>query len=194
MTPDSFYASPFHASRKLDTPVGPLWLTASEDGLTHVGAGRVQRNAMSVSAATDAARHHLDDASRALDEYFAGRRSSFDDLTLAACGSDFQRRVWSALERIPFGAMRSYGEIARQIGRPGAARAVGLANGRNPIAIVLPCHRVVGANGQLVGYAGGLEMKQWLLAHEGAIQPRRVPSSSCSTKAPPTHEPTGIAT
>ena len=189
MTPDSFYAS-----QALDTPVGRLWLTASEDGLTHVGTGRARRIATSRSTPTDAAQRYLDRASRALDEYFAGRRSSFDDLTRAACGSDFQRRVWSALERIPFGATRSYGEIARQIGQAGAARAVGLANGRNPIAIVVPCHRVVGANGQLVGYAGGLEMKQWLLAHEGAIQPRRVPSSSCSTKAPPTHEPTGIAT
>ena len=75
-----------------------------------------------------------------------------------------------------------------------SASRVGLATGRNPIAIVVPCHRVVGADGQLVGYAGGLEMKQWLLDHERAIQPRRVPSSSCSTNAPPTHEPTGIAT
>jgi len=189
MTPDSFYAS-----QPLETPVGRLWLTASEDGLIHVGAGRARRIATSRSAATDAARRHLDSASRALDEYFAGRRSSFDDLTLAACGSDFQRRVWSALGRIAFGETRSYGELARQIRRPGAARAVGLANGRNPIAIVVPCHRVVGANGQLVGYAGGLDMKRWLLDHERAIQPPRVPSSSCSTNAPPIHEPTGIAT
>jgi methylated-DNA-[protein]-cysteine S-methyltransferase len=105
------------------------------------------------------------DAIDQLDEYFAGERDEFD-LPLQPEGTEFQRAVWSALEQIPFGETRSYGEIAAAVGRPKAARAVGMANNRNPIAVVVPCHRVIGAGGALVGYAGGLERKTWLLDHE----------------------------
>ena len=103
-----------------------------------------------------------------LDAYFAGRLQIFD-LPLAATGTAFQQTVWRALAAIPYGVTISYGELARRIGNPNASRAVGLANGCNPLSIVLPCHRVIGANGSLTGYGGGLERKQWLLRHEGAL-------------------------
>jgi methylated-DNA-[protein]-cysteine S-methyltransferase len=100
-----------------------------------------------------------------LGEYFAGERRTFD-VPLEAKGTPFQRLVWDALVEIPFGALRSYGDVAKAIGRPAASRAVGAANGRNPIAIIVPCHRVIGSTGQLTGYGGGLPTKKWLLEHE----------------------------
>jgi methylated-DNA-[protein]-cysteine S-methyltransferase len=100
--------------------------------------------------------------------YFAGELTEFD-LPLAARGTDFQSRVWAALRTIPYGRTTSYGELAAQLGNPGASRAVGLANGRNPIAIIVPCHRVIGADGRLTGYGGGLDRKRWLLDHELAV-------------------------
>ncbi len=100
-----------------------------------------------------------------LEEYFDGRRTQFD-LTLALHGSEFERTVWAALCEVPYGETVSYGDIARRIGRPGAARAVGAANGRNPVCIVVPCHRVIGADGSLGGYGWGVERKSWLLDHE----------------------------
>lgn len=104
---------------------------------------------------------------RQLGEYFAGERTGFD-LPLSPRGSEFQLRVWRALERIPYGATRTYGELAAELGCPGAAQAVGAANGRNPLAVVVPCHRVIGADGTLTGYAGGLERKRRLLDLEAA--------------------------
>ncbi len=100
-----------------------------------------------------------------LTAYFAGTLTEFD-VPLQMQGTIFQQRVWEALKSIPYGATLSYGELAQQIGQPKASRAVGLANGRNPISIVVPCHRVIGANGKLTGYGGGIERKQWLLNHE----------------------------
>ena len=112
-----------------------------------------------------------------LGEYFAGTRTDFD-LPLNATGSAFQKRVWAALAEIPYGATTSYGKVAAAVGAPDAARAVGLANGQNPIPIVVPCHRVIGADGSLTGYGGGLDAKRWLLAHEqlhsGATLPLHV--------------------
>lgn len=105
-----------------------------------------------------------------LAEYFAGHRLEFD-LVLVPRGNDFHCSVWSQLQRIPFGVTISYGELAQRIGRPGAARAVGKANGSNPISIIIPCHRVIGANGNLTGYSGGIERKAALLAHERALTP-----------------------
>jgi methylated-DNA-[protein]-cysteine S-methyltransferase len=102
----------------------------------------------------------------ALDAFFAGDLGAIDAITVRTNGSEFQRRVWAALRRIPAGATTSYGELAAAIGAPTASRAVGLANGSNPIAIVVPCHRVIGADGTLTGYGGGLERKRWLLEHE----------------------------
>ncbi len=103
-----------------------------------------------------------------LDEYFAGDRQQFD-LPLESNGTDFQKTVWQQLTKIPFGESRNYGEIASAIGNSKASRAVGAANGKNPISIIVPCHRVIGANGALTGYAGGLQAKQWLLKHENII-------------------------
>lgn len=109
-------------------------------------------------------------ARRQLAEYFAGLRHDFD-LLLSPSGTEFQRAVWAALETIPFGATCCYSDIAERIGRPRAVRAVGAANGKNPIAIVVPCHRVIGRDGSLTGYGGGLDRKQWLLEHEGVGLP-----------------------
>lgn len=103
-----------------------------------------------------------------LSEYFERRRSRFD-IPLAPRGTPFQQRVWAALQQIPLGATTSYGALAERLGDARATRAVGLANGRNPIAILIPCHRVIGANGDLTGYAGGIDRKEWLLRHEGAL-------------------------
>jgi len=105
------------------------------------------------------------DVAAQLDEYFRGERRTFD-LSLAPRGMEFQQDVWRALQRIPYGATRSYAEVAREIGRPAAVRAVGAANGANPIPIVIPCHRVVGSDGSLTGFGGGIETKRWLLALE----------------------------
>jgi methylated-DNA-[protein]-cysteine S-methyltransferase len=110
----------------------------------------------------------LVETARQLTEYFAGKRLVFD-LPLAARGTGFQEIVWRALCAIPFGVTRSYGELATAIGRPSASRAVGTANSKNPIAIIVPCHRVIGANGTLTGYAGGMAAKRWLLDHEAAV-------------------------
>ena len=101
--------------------------------------------------------------------YFAGNIHALDDIPVAAGGTEFQRRVWMALREIPSGSTTTYGELAKKTGKPGASRAVGLANGMNPIPIVLPCHRVIGANASLTGYGGGLDRKRWLLEHEGAL-------------------------
>jgi methylated-DNA-[protein]-cysteine S-methyltransferase len=114
----------------------------------------------------DASAGPLPETVRQLGQYFAGRRRDFD-LPLRLDGTEFQRRVWNMLKEIPYGATWSYGELAKRIDKPNASRAVGLANGRNPISILVPCHRVIGADGSLTGYGGGLERKQWLLAHEG---------------------------
>jgi len=109
----------------------------------------------------------LDDARAQLNAYFVGRLRAFE-LPLAPNGTDFQRRVWSALREIPFGTTISYAELARRVSSAAAVRAVGAANGRNPIPIIVPCHRVIGTNGSLTGFGGGLHRKQWLLRHEGA--------------------------
>jgi O-6-methylguanine DNA methyltransferase len=105
----------------------------------------------------------------ALEAYFAGALDALASLQVTLGGTTFQREVWQALREIPPGSTRSYGALAAQLGKPAAARAVGLANGANPVALVLPCHRVIGSDGTLTGYAGGLARKQWLLAHEGAL-------------------------
>jgi methylated-DNA-[protein]-cysteine S-methyltransferase len=108
---------------------------------------------------------------RALEAYFAGELDALDRIPVEPAGTPFQQTVWAALRRIPTGTTTSYGALARSIGAPAAMRAVGAANGRNPIAIVIPCHRVVASDGRLHGYGGGLDRKRWLLEHEGAISP-----------------------
>lgn len=148
----------------LQTPLGTFTLVGDERGLSAIHfPGRL---ASEVAALRESSRHPaLRVAAAQLSEYFEGRRRSFT-LRLAPEGTGFQRSVWRALEEIPFGETRSYSEIAHRIGRPTATRAVGAANGRNPLPIVVPCHRVIGADGSMTGFAGGLRLKRWLLAHE----------------------------
>ncbi len=151
----------------IDSPIGRLTLTSDGTALTGLYmavAGRPPpRNADWVMDPTAAP---LGEATRQLREYFAGERRHFD-LPLQMHGTDFQRRVWRELTQIPFGETWSYGQLAQRLDNPGACRAVGLANGKNPIAIIVPCHRVIGADGSLTGFGGGLPRKEWLLTHEG---------------------------
>ena len=149
---------------EMDSPVGRLRLVAGPRGLAFVGVV-----AEPPDAAWTRSDARLQDARAQLAEYFAGTRRAFD-LPLAPEGSEFDRATWDQLRRIPHGETISYGELARRVGRPGAARAVGGANGRNPIAIVIPCHRVIASDGTLGGYAGGLPMKRRLLEIEGAMR------------------------
>jgi methylated-DNA-[protein]-cysteine S-methyltransferase len=150
----------------LDSPIGELTLVSDGEALTglYMDAQRHRPELPTATAADDAV---LAATRRQLGEYFAGERREFD-LPLRPAGTAFQREVWDALREIPYGETAGYGELAQRLGRPGAARAVGLANGRNPIAIVLPCHRVIGAAGALTGYGGGLERKRYLLDLEAA--------------------------
>ena len=152
--------------RFVPSPVGRLQLVATDAAL--VAVEFEGRGSPSHPDAPRPSRHGvLDRAARELDDYFAGRRRTFS-LRLAPEGTDFQRRVWKALLAIPFGETRAYSDIARAVGSPRAVRAVGAANGKNPLAVVVPCHRVIGADGSLTGYGGGLERKRWLLRHEGS--------------------------
>lgn len=153
----------------MPSPIGELLLTTDGAALTGLymqnhkdGAGR-QKDRKRDDAALKRPRQQLQ-------AYFAGELHEFD-LPLAAAGTPFQKRVWRALGEIPYGQTISYGELARRIGQPTASRAVGLASGQNPISIIVPCHRVIGANGALTGYGGGIERKKWLLAHETRIKP-----------------------
>ena len=144
-----------------DSPIGPLTLVSEGGGLVGIHfegwkppAGALQKSDTVLTA-----------TARQLDAYFAGRLRRFN-LPLAPAGTPFQQRVWSALSGIPFGETRSYGQLAEAIGKPSAMRAVGAANGRNPISIVVPCHRVIGADGSLTGFGGGIERKRFLLSLE----------------------------
>jgi methylated-DNA-[protein]-cysteine S-methyltransferase len=149
--------------RTIDSPIGPLALAGHDGVLTNLRMIDQTHEPSRTNWMPDD--RAFPDAVDQLDAYFAGERTNFN-LELSLEGSEFQRRVWQALLTIPYGETRSYGQIAEQIGASGAARAVGLANGRNPIAIIVPCHRVIGAGGNLVGYGGGLNRKRSLLELE----------------------------
>jgi methylated-DNA-[protein]-cysteine S-methyltransferase len=159
---------------RLPTPIGELVLTASDSALTGVFFPTSRRGpapthqAGWVEATEGPAADVLARAKGQLAEYFARMRTTFD-LPLEALGSAFEHRVWNALRQIPYGTTTSYGAIARQLGDRAATRAVGLANAKNPIPIIVPCHRVVGSKGELTGFGGGLDTKRWLLEHEGAL-------------------------
>ncbi len=142
------------------SPVGTITLTKDQDALT---GAYLEGLVPAIDGRRDA--RAFTEETKQLDEYFAGERVRFD-LRLAPRGTPFQARVWKALVTIGFGRTASYGEIARAIKNPSASRAVGAANGKNPIAIIVPCHRIIGSSGALVGYAGGVPRKKWLLAHE----------------------------
>jgi methylated-DNA-[protein]-cysteine S-methyltransferase len=149
------------------SPVGRLTLVATADGLAGILWENERPGRVRLDVEVEDGRHPvLVETERQLAEYFAGERKAFA-VTLDRAGTAFQLEVWNALPTIPFGETRSYRQIARQIGHPDAVRAVGAANGRNPVAIIAPCHRVIGANGSLTGFAGGLDAKAYLLALEG---------------------------
>jgi methylated-DNA-[protein]-cysteine S-methyltransferase len=157
----------------VNSPVGDLTLVGSDRGLAAIlwesdRPGRVRLNIVGED------RNHpvLVETERQLEEYFAGKRKKFS-VRLEFVGTEFQNKVWQALLAIPFGETRSYGEIAKQLGNPQAMRAVGAANGRNPISIIAPCHRVIGSTGKLTGFAGGLEAKARLLELEGGQERSR---------------------
>jgi methylated-DNA-[protein]-cysteine S-methyltransferase len=150
----------------MDSPIGELTLTAVSGVLTGVHMNE-QRHTPKLPAGCKRDDAGLAHVVAQLEAYFAGSLTDFD-LPMEMGGTDFQRRVWASLREIPYGETISYGELARRVGNPKASRAVGLANGRNPLAIVVPCHRVIGADGSLTGYGGGLDRKVWLLEHEAA--------------------------
>jgi methylated-DNA-[protein]-cysteine S-methyltransferase len=176
VTPTST-TSPTTITTTMDSPIGELTLTAVGGVLTGVHMHE-QRHLPKIPVGyrrDDAGLTHVVEQ---LDAYFAGELLDFD-LPMRMYGTEFQRRVWASLCEIPYGETISYGELARWVGNPKASRAVGLANGRNPVAIVVPCHRVIGADGSLTGYGGGLDRKVWLLEHEAAH--RASPAHSFST-------------
>jgi methylated-DNA-[protein]-cysteine S-methyltransferase len=148
----------------LDSPIGELLLLGDGRALRGLYMQHGRRP-IAVAPTWQRSAEPFADVAAQLREYFAGERTSFD-APLALDGSAFERRVWQELQEIPYGQTISYGELARRIGQPSAARAVGLANGRNPIGVIVPCHRVIGANGSLTGYGGGLERKRLLLELE----------------------------
>lgn len=150
------------------SPVGALKLIASDKGLAAILWENDNPKRVRLGALTVCPEHPiLLQAERELGEYFAGERTCFS-VPLDAVGTDFQKKVWAALLTIPYGETRSYGDLAKQVGNPNASRAVGAANGKNPLSIVAPCHRAIGSNGALTGFASGLETKQYLLSHEAA--------------------------
>ena len=174
------------------SPAGDLLLAGDGDELTALWIDG-QRWAPAIGDDWRPAAEPFAEAMRQLREYFAGERTAFH-LPLRLEGTPFQTEVWQALMRIPFGQTRTYGAIAAELGRPQAARAVGAANGQNPFCIVVPCHRLIGADGRLVDYAAGLEVKRGLLAHEarvtdGALRPRAAASPRSRMPSPPSGSP-----
>ncbi|MDP1739098.1 MAG: methylated-DNA--[protein]-cysteine S-methyltransferase [Caulobacter sp.] len=158
----------------LATPIGELQIVTDEDGVVRVldfdNDSPRTRRLMSIHYADIPVveRETPKAIGAAFDRYFAGEMAALADIPWRVAGTDFQRQVWHALTEIPAGETRTYSQQAARIGRPAAVRAVGLANGANPIGIVIPCHRVIGSGGSLTGYGGGIERKRWLLTHEGA--------------------------
>jgi methylated-DNA-[protein]-cysteine S-methyltransferase len=165
---------------RFETPVGPMQALATDRALCALEfsrAGRLSRLDARLARwfgtpdIVEGSNHVIDAVRTWLDEYFAGRSADASGVRLDMRGAPFEGLVWTALLKIPPGTTTSYGAIANAIGSPGAARAVGMANGANPIAIIVPCHRVIGSNGALTGYGGGLDRKTWLLAHERRWSP-----------------------
>jgi methylated-DNA-[protein]-cysteine S-methyltransferase len=169
----------------VDTPIGPLTLVGSDAGVRAVlFAGQAPPH-----GAAAAPHPVLAEAARQLRDWFAGARTAFDLPLDLAGATAFQRRAWLALPEIPYATTRSYGAQARLLGAPRAARAVGAANGRNPLPIVLPCHRLVGADGALTGFAGGLDVKRALLEHEAATAARGAAAGTTRTRTSPAPPP-----
>lgn len=162
---------------RLDTPIGELRIVADDEGnLRAVDWAdheprmlRLLRLHYGTNGYKLEPSQSPNEETAAMRRYFAGDLAALDKLAVKTGGTEFQRTVWSALRTIPVGSTMSYAELATRIGRPAAVRAVGLANGANPVGVVVPCHRVIGANGSLTGYGGGVERKAWLLRHEGCV-------------------------
>jgi len=155
---------------RFDSPLGPVIAVAEEAGLTHVDfVGAKYEKAVGPDWIEDPSAPALRACREQLAEYFSGKRTAFD-LPLAPEGTTFQKRVWREIARVAYGETITYGELAKRAGAPGQARAAGAATGRNPLGVVVPCHRIMGADGSLTGYAGGLERKRGLLELEGALQ------------------------
>ena len=161
---------------KIATPLGPLWVIADEQFNLRAVEGEEYSNRMvellTIHYRTGDERIGASNPgglSEKLANYFEGDLSIIDTLPTATAGTPFQREVWQALRAIPCGQVMHYGQLAEELGRAGAARAVGAANGSNPVSIVVPCHRVIGRNGTMTGYAGGVQRKEWLLRHEGYL-------------------------
>lgn len=153
----------------IDSPIGELLLGGDGESLQRLDI-RGGRRPIAIGSSWERCDEPFGPVADQLEQYFSGARRSFD-VPLSLSGNPFERRVWEALREIPYGETVSYGDIARWIGAPGAPRAVGLANGRNPIALIVPCHRVIGADGSLTGYGGGLERKRFLLDLETGVAP-----------------------
>lgn len=158
----------------LDSPLGQLLVTASEQAVHHILFEDMPQTLRILSKRHElienAAHPLIDQTQMQLAEYFVGERHSFD-IPLSGQGTDYQKKVWAQLCAIPYATTWNYAQLAHHLGQPTAARAVGMANGKNPLSIVVPCHRVIGKNQKLTGYAGGLERKAWLLAHESKYRP-----------------------
>ncbi len=152
-----------------ESPIGPLLIAGDAQAVTRISFPKDGRAVRPEAEWTESAKGPVGEAIRQLREYFSGRRRDFD-LPLAPEGTEFQQSVWRRLQEIPYGATISYGELAKRVGNANASRAVGAANGKNPLPIVVPCHRVIGANGKLVGFGGGLPIKQALLEIEMKAQ------------------------
>ena len=165
----AFAGVPLLAQAVLESPIGPLTALATAKGIAGLWFDDQTHHPGALDAPLDASNPHIVSMQRWLKAYWAGRDPSPCEVTLDLHGSAFQRAVWQALLTIPFGRTRSYGEIAAQIGGGAVPRATGSAVGRNPVSILVPCHRVIGANGSLTGYAGGLPRKEHLLQHEGVL-------------------------
>jgi methylated-DNA-[protein]-cysteine S-methyltransferase len=148
-----------------ESPIGKILVSASDRGILAVSFVKDGESCRTISGANDASDAIMGECLKQLEEYFIGRRRSFD-VPLDLNGTAFQLSVWRTLLLIPFGVTWSYGKVASQIGRPKSSRAVGGANHRNPVSIIVPCHRVIGSDGKLTGYGGGLWRKEWLIAHE----------------------------
>lgn len=165
---------------RIDTPIGAMLIAADAEGNLRVADWSDHEDRM-----RRLLRHHYRDAFRlepacdphglswAIGRYFAGELAAIETLPVQTAGTPFQQKVWRALREIPCGTTASYAQLAERIGQPAAVRAVGLANGANPVGVVVPCHRVIGSNGSLTGYGGGIERKRWLLKHEGIPGVRR---------------------
>ena len=155
---------------RFDSPLGPVLATADDEGITHIDfVGGKHAKPIEPDWVEDPKAPALRACGMQLAEYFNGTRTGFE-LPLAPNGTPFQKRVWDEIARVPYGKTISYGELAKRAGAPGQARAAGAATGRNPLGVVIPCHRIVGADGSLTGYAGGLERKRGLLELEGVLQ------------------------